>query len=1251
MGKHKWLLIIPISLVLMQLCYISTGSSFNAVSAADDWTMFRHDQSHSGYSPTENLPDSAKLLWTFKTWKAVKSSPAVANGYLLIGSRDWRIYCLNSSNGRQMWHFSTGNEVNSSPAIYNGSVYVGSDDGYAYRVDIATGTLQWKSELGGLVRSSPAIADGSVYIGSGEHDVVCLNISDGSEIRRYTTSSRVHSSPAIADGVVYAAADDFHVYAFNASSGSQIWRVHTGSVFSSPSVYDGSVYVGSNDGYICCLNASNGAKIWDYQTGGSVSSSAAVAYGRVYIGSDDNNVYCLNASNGTKIWASPTGYWVRSSPAIVNGKVYVGSEDFNIYCLDAFTGKIRWSCPTESSVDSSPAIANGVLYVGSSDYIIYALSLCDSTDGQFPPQPASSVPWTTIVFDGIALAIAVTIALAILMYARKARKNQPQNKTDANSNRRLQWLSRHADALCISVILVFSVAFFVNLANGPLWVTDEQTYSQWAFHMFKTGDYLTPWSFGQLDFGIGKPPLFAWLMSLAYQIFGVNNFAARVWSAIFGALSLVVIFYLGKKLYNRYVGLLSAMVLGTLTTFYVFSKHAMTDVPLIFFILGSIYFLLLTDERHGTKRYAALSGLFFGLAFMTKQVEALLIPLIMLTYFIATHKGVRYFFTKRFALFWQVGILVVSPWLIYMLLWFGPDFWRFHFVFQGVARTLTFIEGHTENYLYYFSYLVNKENLLWVILLPFAAGLCAFKAVARRSKEDTLILLWMSIVLVFFTLAQTKLFWYILPAFPAFAIAIASLIYQMLTKIPAIVGPPPPEMQSRKPEEQVDPDSLHTQPTRERLKKHLPIIGILLGTAFLSLSLGPFSSWDSQLEFSAAINVIQQGLPYTSQGILINMQPLGLYIEAAFLSAFGASYTTGVAATTIFTLGNVFLTYKIGETLYSNRTGLFAAALFALAPWQLIMSRVFLVDVYCLFFSLLTLLIGIWAIRKNSLKLTLLAGTAFGLALLTKLFAVFILIPLALIFAYSKPKNLKRTIAELILFSLPAFLLQYAWYGILSGKGFLSIFGHDDFGNFLPAGFEASPFYSVGFLIETLGAFFVIGCFISLLVSVLYRKQFPKLFFFDLTCFATIAGIMAFNLILVLQGNLIVPYVNSIKYNFLTLPMLCLLAASTAKKCAMIPQTRSDSPKQLKLTFYAAWIGLYLILISMFSNFLALANLAKNEWVSFRVPGDLYYSFNRLSLALGSSFVWAAQILGFILIQLSLLWANRAIVRRLFSKL
>jgi outer membrane protein assembly factor BamB len=782
MRKHKWMLFILISFIVVQSC-VSIIASASAGSSGDDWVMFRHDQNRSGYTASSGSTSSAQLLWTCMTGRMVRSSPSVANGCVVVGSRDSQVFCISASEGDPLWKYPIKNEVWSSPAVDNGRVYVGADDGYVYCLNLTSGKLLWRSAVGGQVRSSPTVVDGCVYIGSGVGDVCALNASDGAMLWRFRTSYRVDSSPAVSDGVVYVATDFYFFHALNASTGDEIWNRYTRSVFSSPCVYDGYVFVGSYDGYVCGLNASTGAEVWRYQTGGSVYSSPAVAYGCVYVGSDDNNVYCLDAESGKKVWQSSTGYCIRSSPAVADGNVYVGSEDYNIYCLNASTGEKKWTYETGNSVDSSPAVVDGCLYVGSDDFGVYAFALGDSA-GSLPSQPANSLPWTTVAFDAIACAVMAAIAFSTVYFVRLNRAAKQKAENVKFSGWRFSWFSEHADAVCVLVILAFSALLFVNLGREPLWIADEQTYSQWAYHMVKTGDYLTPWANGELTFYIAKPPLMMWLMSLSYQVFGVNNFATRFWSPVFGMLSLVLVFFLGKQLYNRRVGLLAALVFGTFLTFYELSTHAMTDGPLVFFVLGSMYFLFLSESAaENSSRYLILGGLFFGLALMTKQIQALVIPLIGFFYFILTKKKVSFLWVKRFALFCGVGFLVFSPWLIYMVLRFGSDFWQVYFMYHGVSRVVGTIEEHAGGYLFYFNYLVSSENALWVVLLPFAVGLCAFNAVFKRSKGDTFILVWMTTVLALFTLAQTKINWYILPAFPAFAVAISNLLYQLLKRI------------------------------------------------------------------------------------------------------------------------------------------------------------------------------------------------------------------------------------------------------------------------------------------------------------------------------------------------------------------------------------------------------------------------------------------------------------------------------------
>lgn len=345
-------------------------------------------------------------------------------------------------------------------------------------------------------------------------------------------------------------------------------------------------------------------------------------------------------------------------------------------------------------------------------------------------------------------------------------------------------LSPHVDLACVILIAVFSgLLFFVNLGSGPLWAADEQTYSQWGYYMAKTGDYLNPWAFGAPSLWIGKPPLYFWLMAVSYQVFGVSNFSTRFWSAIFGVLSCVVMFYLGKKLFNRVVGFLSVIVLSTFFSFYAFATHAMLDVPLIFFMLTSIFLFLLSEGSEKGKAFIILSGLAFGLALMTKQTNALLIPLILGFFVVLSRRSIRSLFSRRFAIFLGVGAFVVSPWLVYMVLQYGQSFLHVFLVYNNVARAVVPLEGHVGDVFFYFNFLVTRENPVWVALLPFAFAFSAFHAAGKRSKADMLLVVWIVLVLGLFTVAQTKLFWYILPAFPAFALVTASFLFSLFKRL------------------------------------------------------------------------------------------------------------------------------------------------------------------------------------------------------------------------------------------------------------------------------------------------------------------------------------------------------------------------------------------------------------------------------------------------------------------------------------
>ena len=67
--------------------------------------------------------------------KKIKSSPAVANGAVFVGSHDRHLYAVDAESGEEIWRFKTGDRVFGSPLVHEGMVYAGSDDGHLYALE------------------------------------------------------------------------------------------------------------------------------------------------------------------------------------------------------------------------------------------------------------------------------------------------------------------------------------------------------------------------------------------------------------------------------------------------------------------------------------------------------------------------------------------------------------------------------------------------------------------------------------------------------------------------------------------------------------------------------------------------------------------------------------------------------------------------------------------------------------------------------------------------------------------------------------------------------------------------------------------------------------------------------------------------------------------------------------------------------------------------------------------------------------
>jgi len=345
---------------------------------AADWSMFKNDISHSGYTADAVNPPPA-LEWTKNIGFETDSSPVVVNDILYIGTT-FGLHALDVRSGKELWRYHTNGFLNSVPAVSNEVIYFGADDRKFYALNARNGTLLWMNDKAiNRYKASPAVVNNIVYTIPTDGSVYAFDIKNGEIIWLTLVGKISESSPAIGDGIIAFGTDGGEIVALDSSTGKEKWRYDTGTsdIKSSPVIADGIVFIGSNDGSVYALATDKGTFKWKYSTRDNVESSPSVKNGVVYAGSKDSSFFALDASTGKEIWKSQSLGPVISSPAISNNVVYFGTRNNFIYGLDASTGNMLWKRSTgQNDMDyiTSPAVSGNMLFAVTHSGLLYAFS-------------------------------------------------------------------------------------------------------------------------------------------------------------------------------------------------------------------------------------------------------------------------------------------------------------------------------------------------------------------------------------------------------------------------------------------------------------------------------------------------------------------------------------------------------------------------------------------------------------------------------------------------------------------------------------------------------------------------------------------------------------------------------------------------------------------------------------------------------------------------------------------------------------
>lgn len=235
--------------------------------------------------------------------------------------------------------------------------------------------------------------------------------------------------------------------------------------------------------------------------------------------------------------------------------------------------------------------------------------------------------------------------------------------------------------LLIVIICFAGILIFFRLTRADF-QTDGAFYSMWSVgyldYLFSDRQttpvqwfFIIPW-WARLSFH-AHPPLVFIIQNLFFRVFWENEFTALLPFALAGIGSLILLYYIARKLYDKNTALLAMFFLGISTLFTWASRVTYLEGVVIFFILLTVLFFLKSFEN---PKYFSIFGICLGLSFLTKYTTFFLVPLTVLyVYF----RDKKLLYNKKFLTSIVISVIIFSPVIFYNFMLFKT---RGHFDVQ-----------------------------------------------------------------------------------------------------------------------------------------------------------------------------------------------------------------------------------------------------------------------------------------------------------------------------------------------------------------------------------------------------------------------------------------------------------------------------------------------------------------------------------------------------------------------------------------
>lgn len=350
------------------------------------------------------------------------------------------------------------------------------------------------------------------------------------------------------------------------------------------------------------------------------------------------------------------------------------------------------------------------------------------------------------------------------------------------------WRSDAALLVIISCLVagLSGAVIFRDLGRASL-RGDEGIYSVVARESVESGVWF-PFQHADGDPYMDKPPVSLTILIVAFRFVGESEFVARFPSAVFGVLTIVLVFLVGARRFGVGSGVLGACLILGAKSYLV--RHGVRDAvmdSLITLLALIVLVAWLNYKDHGSigRGWWLASASAIAVASLTKHmlgiVFALIILIIEVLLWILRDSSTRKLLGAAFGLL-SVAVLVTAMYVLTTDVLTGGLFTDRLYEDVVLRTTVGLSPGHVKGPLFYIFWVTRDFGWWLVFLAPAIYGAVKLWGTAPGRCAGHL-LMWAAILVIGFSVSVSKLPWYIYPAYPALSLALAYGAHVLVERI------------------------------------------------------------------------------------------------------------------------------------------------------------------------------------------------------------------------------------------------------------------------------------------------------------------------------------------------------------------------------------------------------------------------------------------------------------------------------------